>query len=215
MVYWSEHYTGRPWEVSRRGVSIAGVVSDALSHTPIAGALVEIVAGPAVFDALLDSVAANPARRFSREGFVCQRSRADGRYYVLDLPDGAYDLRVSAPLPSSRYGTLIVRNIHVTAPRTLDESRTPALVNVALSPTRIRGRVTRDDNARPVAGAKVRLRGDLQAALTDDDGQYLLSGLVAGEPTIEVTAKNLVTTTRKISLSAGQEQTVDVVLART
>jgi hypothetical protein len=86
------------------------------------------------------------------------------------------------------------------------------MTHIALQPTRIRGRVTRN-GGQPVVGVKVRLRGDTDIVLTDDDGRYVLAAIVAGKPTIEVTAKTFRPFSQALSLAAGQERIVDVVLS--
>jgi hypothetical protein len=87
-----------------------------------------------------------------------------------------------------------------------------ASVEVALPPTHIAGVVTRGNTLQALVGAKVRLRGDETVVTTDEEGRYVLMKLVAGTPTLEVSAAHFVTASRKVGLTPGQGQTVNVVL---
>ncbi|HEX9374026.1 MAG TPA: carboxypeptidase-like regulatory domain-containing protein [Roseiflexaceae bacterium] len=203
------------WTIIRRAVSITGQVTDALTGAPIAGALVEIAQGPPEFQAMLATLASDPGWDRRPERLDRRPCRADGRYAFVGLPVGDYDLRASAPLLGSRYGAATLSKVHVyPATERLPNGRIkldPA--DAALSPTRVRGTVRRGGPDAPIARARVRLVGDTNVTLTNDLGEYLLVGLVAGAPTLEVSAKAFVTAYNPITLSAGLEVTLNVVLA--
>lgn len=172
-----------------RAVALAGQVTDGVSGKPIAGAVVEIVDRP--------------------ERTV---SRPDGIFFFLDLPADSYRLRVIAPQLGTRYGTVETDAVQVEDGRDAAGRVKVAKADVKLPPTRIHGQVTRSDNAQPIVGAKVRLRGDTTVVRTDADGRYALTGLVAGNPTLEVSAANFVTASQAVELGAGQDLTVDIAL---
>lgn len=207
---WQQRYGQGPWQLIRHAVSIVGTVTDALSHAPIVGALIEITAGPPAFEARRAALDADPALQQAAERPDRRLSRADGSYFFLDLPAGDYTLKVSAPRLGTRYGTASLAPVHMAEARDEGQRLAPVHVDAALPPTRIRGQVTRSDSGQPVAGAKVRLRGDNRVALTDGDGRYLLSDLVAGAPTVEVSAKHFAGAALPVDLKAGQEQVMDI-----
>jgi hypothetical protein len=202
------------WTILRRAVAIAGRVTDVLSGGPIAGALIEITNGPAAFISIRNIRATDPA--WARQPVRLDRrlSRPDGMYAFSDLPVGNYTLQVSAPSQGSRYGVVTLASVAVTNDREPSGRIKLAAADAALSPTRIRGQVLRADTSppKPAAGAKVRLRGDTTIVLTDAGGNFMLNGLVAGSPMIEVTAKGFKTFTQVVLLKAGQEQVLNNVV---
>lgn len=198
--------------IVRRTVAVAGRVTDALTGQPLARAIVEVTGGPPEFGAKLAVLAADPAWAQRAERLDRRVARADGWYALSDLPPGTYTLRVSAPHLGTRYQpAALLDNVVIAAPPGPNERASPVFAHVVLQPTRVKGRVTRN-GGQAVAGAKVRLRGDTTVVPTDDEGRFLLSGIVAGKPTIEITAKNFQPFSQTLTLNAGQELTVDTVL---
>lgn len=142
-------------------------------------------------------------------------SQGDGVFFFTDLPPGEageqYRLRVSVPDTGTRYG--VVETDAVTAPtRPDDRPATPARVDVELPVTRIHGQVV-DDGGEPVAGARVRLGADTTVVRTWANGRYQLSRLLAGNPTLVVSAPGFVTFSQPVeALAAGEARQVDVTL---
>jgi hypothetical protein len=192
--------------------SIAGQVTDGVTGAAISGARVQIVKGPKTFDAKRRILANDPGWERKKERLDQTFSQADGIYVLTNLPSGLYRLQVTAPAPSSRYATAETPFIRVWATRDPEGRIKLDPANVVLSPTRIHGRVTRADTGQPVEGARVRLRGDINVVRTDAEGGYALANLVASSPTLEVVAANLVTASQALSLEAGQDLEVNVVL---
>ncbi len=195
----------------RHVISMAGAVHDSASQARIGGTLVEITSGPPAFQQMLAAQAADPAWAQRRERLDRTFSQADGIFFLVDLPAGAYHLRVSAPEWGSRYGVVQIGPVQVQ-PMPASGPVVVAQVAVALPPTRIHGVITQAATGQPVAGARVRLRGDTPVVRSGDSGQYELANLVKGKPTIEVTALGLQTTTRQVELAPGQERQEDFAL---
>jgi hypothetical protein len=192
--------------------SIAGQVTDLVTGRPIAEARVEILKGPQAFETKRRILANDPGWEAKSERLDRAFSQTDGIYLFVNLPAGLYKMRVTGPPPSSRYATVETPFVRVWATR--DEAGRVKLdpADVALSPTRIHGQITRADTGQPVEGARVRLRGDTNVVRSDPEGQYALDNLVASNPTLEVTAAKLITASQAVNLEAGQDLSVDVVL---
>lgn len=151
------------------------------------------------------------------------------RVSVVDLPQNDYRLRgslVTIPprdyrlnakvwhLVGTRYGsfeTTEKRPLHVSAPQA-NKPIAIARADIQLSPTRIHGIVTTFADSKPVVGAWVHLRGDTTGVHTLDDGSYELAPLVAGKPTVEVTATGYKITTHTVTLEPGQDRLVNLKL---
>jgi hypothetical protein len=141
------------------------------------------------------------------------RTAADGIFYFLDLPDGAYTLTASLSGSGSRYGAAQV----TTAVSSPNGAIDLATADMALPPTTLRGQITGpslDDGAsEPVFMAEVRVKGSGERAFSDSDGQYLLAGLEVGERTISVSARGYATTEKTVQLDqAGTEQFLNFTL---
>jgi len=196
----------------RHVVSIAGSVQDSVTDVRLGQALVEIVDGPPEFLARVQTLSNDPAWRRRQLRIDRTTSQADGIFYFVDLPAGAYHLRVSLPGLGSRYGAVDLGPVQVRAGRDADGRVFVARADAALPPTHIAGVVTRGDTLQALADARVRLRGDGTVVATNEEGRYALMKLIAGTPTLEVSATHFVTASRKVSLAPGQGQTVNVVL---
>ena len=126
--------------VIRHVVSIAGCVRERpstgipLSHREnerrLAGAIIEIIAGPPAFETLRAAWALDPVQRNARPDRTS--SQADGIYFFTDLPPGAYRLRVSAPEHGSRFGIFEADGIDVPPAAEFGHAVTVMHVNVDL-----------------------------------------------------------------------------------
>jgi hypothetical protein len=80
------------WEIMRRKVSIAGCIVDH-QNNPVRGAQITIAAKAGKFRMQIDKVAwENSEDRPDRT-----RSRADGLYFFLDIPEGRYMVNAIDP----------------------------------------------------------------------------------------------------------------------
>jgi len=171
-------------EVHHR-VAIAGTISDRVTQRPIANAVVQI-------ETMM--VGGKPLQTLTR---------ADGFFVFLDLAVGQYPLNVTAPSAGSRYGFTTVA-IAVSAQEPNRKITVDAKANVQLSPTHLTGIVQRSDTNQAIANALVQVMGNHTQTLTDQDGRYLLSGMQAGNPTIQVSANRFVTVKQQVVLTKGQ-----------
>lgn len=82
--HWKERLGSGTWEVNRRTVSIAGQVTDVRTGRSING--IQVTAA-------------------SRTTSFVARTRNDGHFHFLDLPDGEYSLTVLLRFSGSRFDT--------------------------------------------------------------------------------------------------------------
>ncbi|HEY7491121.1 MAG TPA: carboxypeptidase-like regulatory domain-containing protein [Candidatus Tectomicrobia bacterium] len=201
-------------EEVRHQVAIAGRVTDAQTGKPITGAQVSITTAPAAFKAQLASIAGQHGARWDSmvERPDRHRTAADGQFRFLDLPNGQYTVTASLQRAGSRYGTARVR---VRVARSAHGNVTMAVVNLALPPTTLQGRIT-DQAADPVVMAEVRVQGSRKRAFSDGEGQYLLTGLEVGAHTVLVAAQGYTPVTQTVRLNrAGTVRTVNFTLVPT
>jgi hypothetical protein len=164
----------------------------------IAGSVTDTITGQRIADAVVEVGEQN----------LHTQTGEDGSFYFIDLPTGSYTLNLSVPGSGSRYGTATVPNVTVqnaTNGRPIFDPN----ANVQLPPTRLVGQVKRIDNDQPIANAMIQLRGSEAQTLTDKQGRYVLLGLQAGTPTIQVSVKGFVTSTQKVTLSPGHSTTAN------
>ena len=198
------------WEQTRHQVAIDGLVTDATTGVPLGGVRVEISAAPAAFSTWLAAYAlqygaawAGLDQRPDRT-----RSREDGRFYLLDLPDGQYTLTASWPEQGSRYGSA---QAQATVVRSTGGTIARSRSTLALPSTTLRGQILGRGGA-PVALAEIRLRGQISVTRSDEQGRYLLSGLEAGRGSVVVAASGYATKEVAIESQAGLAQTFDITL---
>ncbi len=209
----------------RHAVAMAGRVSDATTGKPLAGALVEIAAGPPEFEQRRAILAQDPGWAGRRERPDRTHARPDGIFVFLNLPPGGYRLQVSyrpqmeglppVALPPAGSGGYASGEVAATVFDARDAAgrvRVDAL-EVKLAPTRLRGRVTRRSDGEPIAAAKVRLRRDYRTLTTDVDGRYEFTRLVATRLTVEASAPGFVAATSDpVAITPGGDHTVDFAL---
>lgn len=173
-------------EPTRHQVAIAGRVTDAQTGKPIAQAEVQIAGRPG-----------------------CIRTAADGHFHYLDLPAGNYTLDACLPGAGSRYGT---GQVQVTVSHDGDNI-TLASADITLAPTTLKGQVTDQGSGDPVVMAEVRIKGSGERAFSDGQGHYLLTGLEAGQRTVQASAQGYEPAVQAVLLAeAGTEQLLNLAL---
>lgn len=194
----------------RRHVAIAGAVSDAASGGALAGARVTIESGPPAWTRWLALQALAAGAAWANLERRPDRLVTDvaGRFVVCDLAAGDYVLRAHLPRAGSRYASRTA-----TVSVIVDAAGRPALAaaDMALEPTRVRGRVSAA--GRPVAMARVAVVGSGEYAWTGADGRYELHALEAGERAVAVTAPGYQPARAELSLAtAGTVAAQDIAL---
>lgn len=183
------------WTVARHRVAIAGLVVDGVTGKPIVGAHVEIVGKPAAYEeklALLAGSLGDAGREMERPDTA--RTRGDGLFYFLDLPDGRYAVLAFLPKEGIRAKNVLpMRHDREEDPYKLKGDQRYGktqqeitvsykegfgkLVFYKLQPTGVSGRVIGAANKAAVLLAEVRVQGSGERAFTDAQGQYTVAGV--------------------------------------
>jgi hypothetical protein len=181
--------------VAHHQVAIAGRVLDAVTGKPIARAHVEITTGPPEYTeklALLAQFESGDGAKPKNPGMT--RTRPDGLFYFLDLPEGDYKL--VAFLPKGGLYTTPPDTAGKTTEDSYDwrgdkrygkeqfdasvsdgRNRFDRLAVIRLQPTGVMGRVVASANQSGVQMAEVRCKGSGERAFTDAQGHYTLAGI--------------------------------------
>jgi len=185
------------WTIARHRVAIAGLVVDAGSGKPISGAHVEIVGKPAAYEeklALLAASLADTGRETEVERPDVARTRVDGLFYFLDLPEGRY--KMIAFLPKEGLHTKSALSLKSDLARDPYKAKGDKrygkaqeeavvsyndglgkLVFFKLQPTGVTGRVIAAASKAAVLLAEVRVQGSGERAFTDGQGHYTVAGV--------------------------------------
>lgn len=183
----------------RHKVAIAGTTSDEVTKQPIADAVVELFGQNLHIQTSENGSFYLINKQTGLVKLPTSLSKIqNGFFYFMDLPPGEYTLKVSAPKLESRYEK---KEQKVTVPN--------LQANVQLSPTRLVGHVKRSDNNEPIAKALVKLGGSEYQTLTNDKGEYILLGIVASKPTVQVSHPKFEQSSKQVELIAGIEHIQD------
>jgi hypothetical protein len=179
----------------RHKVALAGTTSDEITKQPIADALVELLGQNLHIQTSENGSFYLIDQQTGLVKLPTSLSKIqNGFFYFMDLPNGEYTLKVSAPKLESRYEPVKEQKVSV-----------PNLqANVQLSPTRLIGRVNSDKN-EPIVKALVKLRGSEYQTLTNDKGEYILLGIVASKPDLQVSHPKFEQSSQEVELIAGIE----------
>jgi hypothetical protein len=164
-------------EKIRHQVAIAGKVSDKETGQTIGGAIVEITEMPEPFKTKLALKALQYGANWQTLPERPDRTRTavDGYFYFVDLPDGNYTLRATLPGTSTRYDSAQTTAIVASGD---NEGKPKFAVNIDLPPSGIKGQI-KNQEGDAVAKAKVQIQGSGEYTFSNDEGNYLLSGLEA------------------------------------
>lgn len=165
--------------------SVSGIIIDSVMGAPLAGATVELTANNTI---VASAVSDN-----------------SGNYTFLDLSPGSYVLRVVATDFETVTRGVIVRANQNTAS------------NVALikSPGTLIGTVVDQTTTNPVASAVVEVESNgviIGSFLTDDAGNYVISGLAPSSYTVKIHASDYQNSVVGAVIVANQQTTVNVAL---
>lgn len=186
-------------------VTVNGVASNAVTFTvtgpgTISGTITRTSDGTPINGALIEVLQYNVVK-------ASASSAANGTYAISGLPNGTYDVRVSA----SGFGTAVRTNNPVNAGAT-------TTVNVGLSNTgTIGGKVTSAGIA--ISGATVKIYSgttSVGAATTNAMGDYTVATLAAGTYSVEASATGYQTNSQSgVVVNAGATTTVNLSLSAT
>ncbi len=201
-------------DIVRRRVALAGRVFDAGTGKALGDAEVVITGMPSAFKKRLEIAALPYGKRWDKmlDRADRTRTRPDGLFYFLDLPDGKYSLVASIPSYGSRYGK--VEEAAKVSRSASGDIKFP-FVRCALQPTHVKGRVTGSGQEAGVALARVRVKGSGERGFTDAQGQYTVAGIEPGKRTLLVSAQGYRTESQVFTLGeAGASQTLNFTLTR-
>jgi len=160
--------------IIRHRVAIAGRVIDAKTQQAIVDAQITLSEMPDKYRSIL-KLKAMQYGVGSWEKIRPDRTSSDqnGYYFFRDLPAGDYRLVAFLPKAGTRYGSA---NQTVTIAAS-SESSGVMPIDLFLSPTGLQGKITAPENEKFIA--KVQIQGQNTYALTNGDGEYLLTGVEA------------------------------------
>jgi hypothetical protein len=194
-------------------VAIAGWVLDGATRKPIAGASVAITEMPAALEQRLavarsayvnwDQMTERPDKR---------RTRKDGLFYFLDLPEGGYTVTAVLPKPDGRHG---VGQVECQVTRNEKGKPKVAFVTLTVPATSVNGKIVGSGHKNGIAMAQVRVKGSGERAFTDAQGQYAVNGLEAGNRVLTVSAQGYQPASESVILSKpGASKTINFSLTR-
>ena len=202
------------WQIARHRVVIAGKVIDGATGKSIADAAVSLSEMPAVFE---QKLAISSLVYGSRWNTLQQRpdrtrTREDGLFYFLDLPDGAYKLNASIPSYGNRYGT--AQQSAVVSRGKKGDAKI-AFVNLTLPATAVSGKITGPGHKTGVVLAEIRVKGSGERTFSNEEGQYTMAGIEPGKRVLLVSAQGYRPQSQPVTLGdAGTSQTLNFSLAR-
>jgi hypothetical protein len=208
-----------------------------MSGKPIAGAHLEITAKPKAYAARLALLKeARSVQQMEWQSPDTTRTRADGLFFFLDLPQGSYKLVGFVPkenacsgAPSAagadgqdpfqwkgdkRYGKAQFNASVAYGPEGFGK-----FAVIRLQPTGIKGRIVTSANKTPLLMAEVRMKGSGERTFTDAQGVYTISGIKPNERlkrTLQIRARGYRDQAIEVMIDkAGICQTLeDIVLVR-
>jgi hypothetical protein len=203
--------------------ALLGVISDAESHRPLAGA--ELTVSWSEFALDSSRIEVKPVTRSERV-----TTNASGQYRLCGLPT---DERLSVQIRhdgvsgavrpftvDDDVGVLVrnmafrMRPIDPTGDRAPIAPIAPIVVQrETVGRATLVGRVARTDG-QPVAGAQVRIASSTESARSDERGEFVLGGLPDGEQELEVRSLGYNVARRPVQLREGQIVRENVALER-
>jgi len=169
-------------ELSATTGTLVGQVTRASDGSVVSGAQIQVMQGGTVENAVV--------------------SDSNGKYTIFNLKAGPSDIKISASgLGSSFTPALFIRAGQITT------------LNVSVStPGTISGTITQADGVTPIQGANVTASvGQLSAtsATSGSNGSYSISGLTAGNYTVQASAPGFASSTQSIAVAANSTATAN------
>lgn len=170
--------------IARHRVALCGKVVDGLTQGPLAGAEVTITEKPAAFSRRLALLSAADMEKWKTrvERPDRTRSRADGLFYFLDLPDGEYGLTAVLPNCGRRYAPAEQKaKVSRAALDKFDQQNNMAAklesmwIKLSLQPTAVRGKVVDAERSTTITLAEVRMKASGERTFSDAQGDFVLS----------------------------------------
>lgn len=191
----------------------AGWVLDGKTGKPVFVASVVITGAPPAFEeslAITSSAYANWNAMAERLDKV--RTRQDGLFYFLDLPEGKYTVTGALPKSGRRYG---VGQASSEVTRDDEGNVQVRFVTLTLPPTRVNGKVVGSAHKNGVAMAQVRVKGSGERTFTDAQGQYTVAAIEAGPKVLTVSAQGYQPKSEDVILvEPGTSKTINFSLTR-
>ena len=211
---------------TRHAVSIAGKVarksSDPRSKSPIIGAELLLLDGPAEFQSIVAIRKRDLLWEQRKERLNHTVSRGDGLFHFLDLPAGGpYRIQVTVPHLFTRYGEQEFTKtsddnpiIVLPAPQSPADRVDIQWVEIVLVATGISGKVFMMNAGvqEPVIGAKLSIQ-DASSESQAPDGTFIIDGLIGARPkarfaipkaVLKVTKPGFVEKEMEIELESGK-----------
>jgi hypothetical protein len=172
-------------------IAIAGKVLQGETEKTISGAIVEIIAMPEKFRAILSLKALQYGSQWEKMSARLDRKMTsiDGYFYFTNLPPGDYLLEASLPTSLNRYKK-VRTTAKVSAP--VNGKIPTTMTEIVLSSTGIKGTITDvNDPKKLIANAKIQIQDSGDSTISDQKGNYLLIDLESppsGQRTITLIA---------------------------
>ena len=167
--------------------TISGQVMDATTSNPLSNVTIEVIQNSAVVDSVLTD--------------------SSGNFAILNLAPGTYTVRA----------TLATYQIAVQGATVQSSSVTQANFSLNASPGNISGQVTDAGSGALLAETEIDvLQGALilASALTDNNGNYLISNLAPGSYTVRATLMNYETNLQSALVTASNTTSVNFALTQ-
>ena len=202
------------WQITRHRVAIAGKVLDGGTGKSVAGAVAAITAMPPAFENKVAIAASAYGARWEKmsERLDRTKTRKDGLFYFLDLPDGQYTISASIPGHGSRYG---VAQGTAAVSRDKKGNFKVAFVTLTAQATTVKGKITGTSHKNGVVFAEVRVKGSNERTFTDTQGQYTVAAIEPGQRVLLASAQGYRTASQRVTLEKpGVSQTLNFNLTR-
>jgi len=198
------------FETISHKVSVAGVVTNSRTGKPVSKARVRITTYPAAFKSFLALRAVQYGNAWDQMPERPDRTITDenGHYHFMDLPAGKYKITAKLGERNTRYGE---SSREVDVSDNTAENFKYSVADIQLPSNSVSGTVTDKDSGQPIVLAEIRVCGSGEACLSNNKGEYSLSGFEASSKRdIQVSARGYKPESQNINLNKpGSSKTLD------